>query len=175
MRDVVVRSNLPEFKRQLDTIKVDMQRRAVRRATAAVGRIFRNEAKRISPVLQTMRKHRVMGALRKNIIVKRSRYQRVGAERYFVGVRSGKVSQRASGDPFYWRFLEGGWMPRGAGRRLKGGNRSRALQRSRSRSAGGSFVQFPFLAPAFNSKRTEALQAFSDAIARAVAGYSKIK
>lgn len=171
---VVVRVNLPEFRRDLERIKQDMRRRAVRQGLSAAGRIFRDAAKALAPVLRTSNRNRVFGALRQNIIVKRSRFQKEGAERYYVGVRSGRsAAKRGGADPFYWRFLEGGWIPRGPGKRLKGGTRSRALQRKRLRAAGADVVQYPFLQPAFEANRQRALKAFENAIERAVRRYNK--
>lgn len=173
---IVVRTNLPDFKRQLDRIGQDFRRRAVRNALASMGRIFRDAAKAQAPVLRTPVERRVIGALRNNIIVKRSKFQKAGAERYYVGVRSGKqATRRTGGDPFYWRFLEGGWIPRGPGQKLKGGTRSRALQRSSLREGGANFVQYPFLKPAFDAQQQRALAAFEAAIDRAVKRYSKNK
>ena len=177
---VTIRTNLPDFRKQLQKIGQDMQRRAVRNALAAMGRIFKAAAQVEAPVLKAptrgSKATRVKGALKRNIIVKRSKYQARGAERYFVGVRSGKTAvARGGGDPFYWRFLEAGWIPRGPGRALRGGNRSRALQRSRLRSAGTTAVKYPFLQPAFDANQQRAIKAFEAAIDRAVVRYNRQK
>jgi hypothetical protein len=82
-----------------------------------------------------------------------------GTVTYSVGVRASKAAKGRGADPFYWRFLEAGWTPRGRGQALKGGRNRKSLERSRAR-AGGRFVQYPFLEPAFKRSSSTALAAF---------------
>jgi HK97 gp10 family phage protein len=158
---VTVKFNLPDFRRQLQEVGRRVERRVTVRAVGAAARVFRDDARRTAPVLKEPRPGRVAGALRRAIYAGRSKFQKRGTVRFFVGVRAAKKARKTARDPFYWRFLEGGWIPRGAGRALRGGNRSKALQRKRAISSGARKVAYPFLKPAFDRSQQRAVQAFS--------------
>lgn len=169
---VTIKTNLPQLKAHLARIGKEFEAKAVRQATYAAAAIFRREVQARAPVLKQATKQRVPGTLRRAIYIKRSRDRTSGREHYFVGVRQGAKAAKKGRDAFYWRFLETGWTPRGPGQRLKGGVRSRALQLSRSRAAGGKVVRYPFIAPAYNSSKEQALQAFYTRADKAVAKFS---
>lgn len=166
MRDgVSVRVNLPDFRRELAALDARMQRRVLTRAVRAAGGVIQAAAKGLAPRLSTPRRDRVPGLLASRIAVRRSRFGRRGVIKFFVGVRGAKKTQRGRAqDPFYWKFLEGGWVPRGPGRKLAGGERSRALQRRRALSGGARRVQVPFLAPAFQRAAPTALAKFTSVV-----------
>lgn len=157
---VSIKMNIPEFSRRLRELGADFERRAVRSATNAAGQVFRKAAIALAPELKTPSKKRVRGVLKRSIYVARSRSQsRRGMETYSVSFRKRKQS---GGDPFYGRFLEAGWIPRGRGRALKGGRRSKALQRSRALAGGArKITEYAFLAPAFKSDGPAAVAAFN--------------
>ncbi len=159
MAEVEVRSNLPELKRHLDRIGREMSSKVVRAATAAAARIFRKYAQQFAPVLkpQNARKDRVAGQLKRNLFIRRSRDSTSGREHYFIGFRRGKAAGKKGRDAFYGLFLEGGWTPRGPGKRLRGGRRTKALARA---TGAGKKAEYPFLAPAFTRGKTEALNRF---------------
>lgn len=174
--EIKVVTNLPDFKRQLVALGQRVEKRLVNRALRAAGRVFRDEAKRQAPVLKDLgNTRRAAGALRRGIYVGRSRSSsRKDAPAVFVGVRATPATKRrAAADPFYWRFLEAGWMPRGAGRRLKGGERFRKLQRDRSAKAGARRLEYPFLKPAFDTKRQQAVEAFSRSLTAGIEAESR--
>jgi HK97 gp10 family phage protein len=155
MADAVqVRTNLPDFKRQLDAFKADMQQNIVRNATRAAAKVFKEAVIAMAPVLRTPRKGRVVGLLRNSIYVKADRKTKPGTVRYIVGFKKSK-----RGDPFYGRFLEEGWVPRGRGQRLRGGSRYKRLERKRATAAGRK-VQHAFIAPAARRAASAALEAF---------------
>jgi len=162
---VVVTTNLPDFRRQLAEVERRTRARIVRRALRDCASVFLRFARNAAPVLKPTGKfnrQRIPGALKRGIYVGRGRDRERGVVRMFVGVRSGRdYAKKGRGDPFYWRFLEAGWIPRGPGKKLKGGERSRALQRRRLISGGATRVQYPFLAPAFSRGKGDALQAFN--------------
>lgn len=159
---VNVRTNLPDFRRQLAEVDRKTRTKVVRAALRAAGSIFRKHVRTAAPVLKRPEQHRVAGALKAAIYVGRARRSAPGNERFFVAVRSGKkYAKKGKGDPFYWRFLEAGWIPRGPGQKLKGGERSRALQRKRLRASGAKTVRYPFFEPGFKSGGQEALNAFN--------------
>jgi HK97 gp10 family phage protein len=155
---VVITSNLPEFKAALGVLGTKVEKRVVTNAIRAAARVFRDRARALAPQLSEPDPRRVRGALRRAIVVARSRDRKKGSVQYYVGVRASKTSRGGARDPFYWRFLEGGWIPRGPGNRIKGGERRKALERSRT---AGRRIAVPFLAPAFRAAQGEALAAFN--------------
>ena len=169
-----IKTNLPQFSAALRAMGRDMEKKAVRQATGAAAAILRNAARARAPILKTLAKNRTTGALRRSVRYARSRYQVGGAYRAFVGVKAGKAARKTSADPFYWKFLEGGWIPSGR-RKRKGGERSRALQRRRALEGGGQRISYPFLEPAFNSHKTIALNRFYARISQAIAEYNRIR
>lgn len=172
---VRVITNLPDFRRQLAEVNRRMGTRVVRAAARAAGNVFAKSARQKAPKLAQATKQRVPGALRRAIYVGRGRTSR-DKVRFFVSVRSGKgYAKKGRGDPFYWRFLEGGWLPRGPGGKLKGGARSRRLQRNRARAAGAQEVRYPFLKPAFDEAGGRALLQFNERMARGIAALRTIR
>lgn len=164
--------NIPDFKRQLLALGQRMEKNIVRRGVRAAGAVFVNEARRRAPVLREPTKGRVAGALRRAIRSAPRRSER-GVVKLSVGVRVTGAQTKRGIDPFYWRWLEGGWVPRGPGNRFKGGKRRRALERERAIAAGARRVAYPFLKPAFESAGTRALEAFNQAVADGIAKESK--
>ena len=175
----IVRTNLPEFIREVKAFGDRFEKSIATDGLRAAGAVFRDTAQFLAPVLGKVRRHsratgrlrnvvdprRVRGALKRSIFLGRSRFGGRGLVAYYVGVRAsrtvGKGRNRKTIDPFYWRFLEGGWVPRGPGRRL-GGRRRRALERAREAAAGPVRKhQFPFLRPAFERVKGPALNAFT--------------
>lgn len=167
---VVVKTNLAQFNQQIAALGKRFSGRILPRANRAAGVVFRDQARLIAPVLQQPDPRRIPGALRRNIYVGVMRSPQPGTVVAFVTVRTSrkrtevkKLKIARSGkvvDPFYWRFLEGGWMPRTAGKRLRGGSNSKALQRQRNAAAGARTISKPFFAPAFERGKVRALAAF---------------
>lgn len=168
MDQFLVRFNLPDFKKQMAGFNLDLQQRLTRAATNAAAQAFKKAVIARAPVLKTpdtrKKNPRIAGTLRRAIYVVRARNPAPGTVEYRVGWRKGKAQRAAKGgsrDAFYGRFLELGWMPRGPGRRIKGGVRRRALERARARGAGHREVKYPFLVPGFNAARQQAVDAFN--------------
>lgn len=162
---VDVKVDLPDFRRQMAEVGKRMSTRVTRNAVRAAASVFRRFARDKAPVLKTVAKNRVPGALKRNIDIRRGRSRDSGVIGLNVGVRVGK-STKGRGVPFYWSWLEGGWIPRGRGKGIKGGDRSKALQRRRLIAGGARRRQFPFLAPAFTAGQGGAVQAFNDRMER---------
>lgn len=172
---VEIRVDLPAFKRQLDAIGAEQQK-IVQAATRKAALTFRPSVVRNAPVLKRAdrRKNnpRVAGTLARAIYLKRARDSKNGLEHYFIGVRQGKKAAKAKGgsrDAFYWRFLEGGWVARGPGKKIRGGTRRRALERSRLIASGAKEYRYPFLKPAFDANKDKALNVFYATIAEGIA------
>lgn len=155
---VSVRVNIADFRRDLQALGRKVESRIVTRGLRAAGAVFRDSARGIAP--------RRTGALQRSLYVTRSRQSRPGLIVFSVGVRGRRTGKKGRvTDAFYWRFLEGGWIPRGPGRRIAGGRRRRNLERSR---LAGQRIELPFLRPAFQRNQTRALQAFETAVAQGI-------
>ncbi len=163
-----MRTNLPDFRRQLREVGERVQRRYVRRSMTAAGAVLRGLAREKAPVLTRNKrgrlpKGRIPGLLRRAIYVTRNRRKSSrGVEVYSVGVKSKvRVGKGVTGDPFYWRWQEAGWLPRGPGQRIRGGTRTRALTRSRLEKAGVKRVPGRwFLRDAARQGQSAAVDAF---------------
>lgn len=178
MNDIQIRFDIPDFRQQLKAIGSDFERKTIRSATGAAATVFKRLAVARAPVLKTenRRRGRIAGTLKRSIISGRSRREsKNGVEVYRVTVpaQDKRNTRFVRLDAFYWRFLEGGWMPRGPGRSLKGGNRSRDLQRRRAIAGGSSKVQYQFFAPAFSAGQGQALAVFNARIEKKIADYNR--
>ena len=175
---IVVINDLPDFKRQLAEVKKKTRTSLVRASLRAAASFLAKQARIEAPMLAKATKHRIPGTLKSAIYAARGK---AGAdrERYFVSVRSKARSRGGSktkkgkvyGDAFYWPWLEGGWIPRGPGKKLRGGDRSRALQRRRLISGGAKRMQIPFFAPTFTRYSGRALEIFNERMDR---GFEKL-
>jgi hypothetical protein len=155
---------IPAFSTELRKLSMDMQQKVVRSASLAAAAVFRKGAVALAPELKKPDARRKRGALKKGIYAGRSRSRsKPGAEVIVVGVRSGKPGK--NGDPFYWRWVEDGYIARGPGQRIKGGFRRRALERSRLKSAGKLVPGVKMFARSFSSNQDKALSAFNSRLA----------
>jgi HK97 gp10 family phage protein len=170
---ITVKVDLARFKRDIGEVRSKVEKIVVRQALRAGARVFRDSARSGAPRLRKADPRRVPGALARAVVIFRPRSQGRGSITYTVGVRASKSQKAKGNDPFYWRFLEAGWMPRGPGQKLRGGSRRKSLERSRARSGGASFVKFPFLDPAFKNSGGAALAAFTDTFNRYMAVVNK--
>jgi hypothetical protein len=151
------KADIPDFRRQLQEVGARMEKKIVTAGLRAAGVVFRTAARQLAPVLRKADARRVPGALRRAIFVGRSRFNKGrGVVSYYIGVRASKARKARGEDPFYWRFLEGGWTPNIA---------KQAQRRLRGQRKGGEF-SFPFLAPAFRGSQGAALKAFVDRVSR---------
>jgi HK97 gp10 family phage protein len=173
MAEIEVKHNLPDFKRQLAKFGFDFERKAIRSGVAAASRVFKNRTVAVlnRPRVSPVRRGEQPGTLRRAIYIKRARAPR-GEEHYFVGVRQGKKARGRKGgsaDAYYWRWVELGHRIRRPGQAIRGGRRTRALMRSRHDAAGGGRVQaYPFLKPAFNAAKQDALNKFNEMVQKRI-------
>lgn len=114
---------LAALKQALRELSPKLRRRALRNALSAGARVFRDEAKRLAPVISAasyaVRKgYRKAGTLRNAIRVRTSKIaRRAGDVGVFVNVKPAKGAERGGkspNDPFYWRFVEFGTAKAGA-------------------------------------------------------------
>lgn len=110
-------SGIEDVKKALRDLPVKLRKRALLNALRAGGRVFRDEARRLTPVaaVPVRRKGAVIrqpGTVRKAITVRTSKVaRRKGDLGVYVNVRPAKGGQRGKyspTDPFYWRWLEFG-------------------------------------------------------------------
>lgn len=155
----------------------DMTNRTARVMVVAGGQILKTEAKSLAQSFGFKR----TGALIKNIAIKRERTP-AGTVQYNLGVRHGrdltKKAKQASklrirngrvryaDDPFYWRFLELGWIPRGRGQGLKGGALKKAA--ARERDMGRKIPGRSFIGDALKNKRDAAIDAMAARLQREI-------
>jgi HK97 gp10 family phage protein len=126
---------------------------ALRAATFAGAEIFRDEAKR------NAQSHIQTGTIWRSIIVKRIEEESNGATRqvYKVTVRKGRYG---GDDGYYWRFVEFGhrFVPK----KKKKNTTWKAHRRAAELEYGtASAPAYPFMRPAYDSKRQEAVDAMS--------------
>lgn len=159
---------LEAAERALNELAADMRRRVVIAALRDAARPFVAEARKFAPVLKTASPRRQPGTMRRSINTFRSkRYKPAqGAIGVYVTVRATRARLKKapiSGDPFYWRWVEGGHklVPRTAkGLTPKQLRRLGQSITERRRGATRSVRPYPFLGPAWTNKQSAALQIF---------------
>lgn len=170
-------TGLPEFSARLRGLGADMERKVVRAGALAAGVIFRNAARNNAPSLKlgSKRKDRTPGALKKSIYATRSKSKsRPGLESIVVAARSGsKTNKKGVATAFYWRWVEDGHVARGPGGKLKGGNRSREVQRARLKQAGKFVPGVGFFKRAFADRQDQAVTAFNKRVEARIAKAQK--
>ena len=163
MSDIKIITNLPDFISQLSKFSDDLRRKVFRAGTSAAAAIFVKAARAKAPILKrfdTRKKNpRIVGNLRKNIYQYRSRETTPGKWVFKVSFRKGKKAAIQKRDAFYGKFLEAGWLPRGPGKRIRGGSRTKNLIRSRATE--NKITKYRFLMPAFAAQKLNALNAFT--------------
>lgn len=146
MVDSINVKGLRELDRTLKALPARIGEKVMRAALRAAGQVIRKDARSRVPILKSPSKYRKPGTVKNAIVIKRSRRDKFGV---FVTVRTlkakqikafkgGKVNKAAAqnpDDPFYWLFLEFGTA---------------------------KLTKTPFLRPAFEAKKFEALRKFEE-------------
>lgn len=108
-----------ELKRALADAAASIRKKAVRGALREAGKVIQAAARVSAPVLAVPKKGRAAGTVRKNIVVRASKFaRRAGDEGVYISVRGirgaarvkkyGRAGAMNPNDPYYWRFLEFG-------------------------------------------------------------------
>ena len=147
-------TGLNDMRAALAGLSLQLRRRVLRNALAAGGRLVRDEARRLAPVLAVpvRRKGRIIrkpGTLAKAISVRTSKQaRRAGNVGVFINVKPAKGNARGAqspNDPFYWRWLEFGRAGRGSAaaqpRRIPGVGRARKAVKAVGPIAPARFLQ----------------------------------
>lgn len=149
------------IKAATDQIGDTVSEASLRAAGAAGAAVFRDEA------IRNAAAHKQTGVLMRNIIMKRLEEDSNGSKRqaYLVTVRTGKFG--ADGDAFYWRFVENGhrFIRRGK-------NKKDTLKKRRAHAlefGTATAPAYPFMRPAYESKKQEAAEAVTATLAEKMA------
>ena len=145
---------------QLRALPDKLRKRAILNALRAGGRVFRDEARRLTPVLQVPVRRKGGGVIRKPGTVRNAinvRTSKIARQRrdvgVFVNVQPAKAVARgrtSPNDPYYWPWIEFGHriVARFKGKytdyRVKGRGRATRIA-VRRRASGGSVPGFKFL------------------------------
>lgn len=163
--------NLPDFNAKLKALGYDLERRTVRAGVTAALQIFKRAVIAAAPVGRpsrhvSKRRPHISGTLKRSIYIKRSsRSSKPGLEYGILRPHAGQKAAQALQDAYYWRWVEAGHLIRHAGAGLRGGNRSKALQRKRLRAAGApSVAGVWFIRDSYTAAEAPAIAAFSGRI-----------
>lgn len=160
-------SGLGELRSAFAGIRDDMRLRVSRAMVAGAGGVLRKEARNLAQAQGL----KMTGALIRNIVIKREktpdgvaqvnlgvrhgRSMGKNAPRRLVVAKNGRVVSAVIDDPFYWWFLEKGRnVYHGDGKRRRG--------------IRANVEATPFIAPALENKRAEALDAMANRLAAAI-------
>jgi len=162
-----------DMKANFAKLRDEVRNRTSRRMVVAGGNVLKRKAKQIAQANGSVR----TGAMVKNIAIKREAQAGDGTTQYHLGVRhgrnltakakknsklavasTGRIVKRYADDPYYWRFVEFGHnvVPR---------NPAQGKQQSiskRRKQPTGTVAAKPFIAPALEQGRAEALEAMND-------------
>ena len=155
---------LKELSDAMQKLPEAIAKNVLRGSVNAAAAVIRDEAKRLAPVMaEAMPSHQPPGTLKRSLIVKQiPEKSSITQQTFYVTVRQGKKYQgqgkkgNKSQDAYYAKWVEFGHFyvpPKAAGTSWK---KHRAQHQTK-------FVPAkPFLRPAFESKKEEALQALKD-------------
>jgi HK97 gp10 family phage protein len=137
---------LKELEKTLARLPARLGDKVVRAALRASAQVIRKDAQSRVPILKAPSKYREPGTVKKAITVRRSKRDKFGVYLTVAGLSAKKIKEFKGGavrkkgahnpdDPFYWLFLEFGTA---------------------------KLTKTPFLRPAFEAKKFEALRKFEE-------------
>ena len=111
-----------QLKRALASVTKQIRTKAIRSALRDGGKVIQKAAQSNAPVLKTIQPNRRPGTIKRNIVVRASKFaRRKKDEGVYISVRPlkgarqnklGKAGANNPNDPFYWWFVEFGTKPR---------------------------------------------------------------
>ena len=167
---------LKELDNALKQLPEKVAKNGLRGAVRAGSKVIVDEAKQNAPKYsgKVGKNHPPPGTLKRSIIMKHIR-EASGAERqtFYVTVRSGKKYRRQgkkgnlSQDAFYWKFVEFGYYAGGSKKNMT--YRGARKARREGTLKGARYIPpQPFMRPAFENKKMQAVQAIKDQLAKRV-------
>jgi len=142
---------LEQLQMALNQLPIELQGKPLRAAVAAGAKVIQKQA------IENAEPHRLTGTLERNIVIAKTRHPVPGQAQYSVGIRrvkkwyvnsaANKRKHRAGksyevyGEAYYWRFLEFGTS---------------------------KIPKSPFLVPAFESKKIEAIEVIKKRLAKGI-------
>lgn len=157
---------IDDFNRALAELTRDLRKKVVRSALRAGMKPIIAHAKAHAPELKTPHPYRIKGLLRSRIVIATSRIARqrgeVGVFMKAMPVKGVTKGAKSPLDPFYYRFVVGGFHAVGR-KRVAGGRRKRKLNlAARVRQGSARFIEGnDFIGDAFRAKGDEALAIFT--------------
>lgn len=176
-------TGLEQTKYALEALAADLRRRVVRGALRAASRPLVTTAKQFAPVLKYPVKRRRAGVMRKAIRVFNSKKAtgKGGVIGVYVTVRASSKDLRkapVTGDPYYWRWVEGGHRVVARGKRIGtrfGKARYDTTLRERRRASMRKVAPKSFLQPAYRAKQQEVIRLFSEQVTARIAQANGIR
>lgn len=162
-------SGIPDVKAALNAFAADLRRYVVRQALRSAAEPIVIAARNNAPTLATATRRRVPGTLKRNINVFNSKKSngQGGVLGVFVSVRASRQDLKKSpitGDPYYWRWVEGGHRIVPRSRRVgtyRGKAKYAQTLRVRRSASSGFVAARGFLLAAFRSQSVVAVRIFS--------------
>lgn len=179
-------SGLADLETALNELSADLRRKVVLAGLRDASKPVVKAARAFAQPRDFSSKRRIAGTMRKAITAfKSKRYKAAqGALGIYITVRASKAQRRArpvSGDPYYWRWVEGGHkiVPRLSKAQSGFSNlRKRAAGISitqRRRRATGMVKPYPFMGPAFRAQGDQARRIFEQAVIERIAKANRRK
>lgn len=161
---------IDDFNKALAELTGDMRRKVIKAALRAAARPFIDSMKAKSIVLKKPTKYRTPGLMREAVKAMNSKIStRRGTFGLFIKPRSPRGAKRGAKskqDPFYYKFVAGGFHAVGGAGRVKGGRITRRLNLQKQREA-GRIRWIPgndYIGRAFRASGQQALIAFQKKI-----------
>lgn len=157
---------IDDFNRALSELTQDLRKKVVRSALRAGMKPIIAHARAHAPELKTPHPYRIRGLLKSRIVAATSRIARqrgeIGLYMKPMPVKGVSKGAKSPLDPFYYRFVAGGFHAVGR-QRVAGGRRTRKLNlAARVRHGSARFVEGKdFIGAAFRAKGDEALAIFT--------------
>lgn len=162
---ITIRTNLPEFNAQLDSLSAKVRGSLVRNSLAAAARVLRRQVAQTVPIGQTRKGH-IAGTLKRSVYVGMTKLVNGGATA-FVSAYTGKKYAKRNKDAYYAMWVEAGHAKRQPGPR--GGRAMQALRRRRAASSGAMVPGRWYFKSAFRAAQNAAVDAFYARMSKGIA------
>ena len=163
---------IDDFKRAMYEFNDDLKKRVIKSALRAASKPIIRQAQSIAKVLQRPTKRRLPGVMRDRVRAVASKKHSIakdGSIGMYIKPVTAKNAKKTPLDPFYYRFVAGGYHAVGS-RRVAGGKLTRALNLRKQAEAGK--IRFiagdNFLGKAFQAQGGAALREFENTMKRRI-------